>query len=152
MTEVSSRDSMDFHLREGLNLPDAAAVWLLDLWDVTQTLDDIVDGDEVSRDAAMALVVKTLFTMPSNQFYAANAGILQPVIATAILKWKASDDAERAGAADEKSFIWRASYYDVILTAVIICHGWDTAMKNAVNVMKLYGESYISYKEEFSRA
>ena len=149
MIELSSRDSMEVHLREGFQLPEMAVAWLMDLWEVTQTLDDVVDDDDVTRDAALRVVVKCLVTMPTNPFYMANANVLQPIIATAILKWKASDDAERANEADERSFVWRAAFYDVIMTTVLLCHGWDVAMEKAASIMRLYGEDYTSYKEEF---
>ena len=149
MTNDVSRISMAFHLKEALQLPDMAVDWLMDLWDTIQVFDDIVDGDEVSRQDMLEIVVKSLVTMPTNPFYAANVSVLQPIIATAILKWKAADDVELAGEADEKSFVWRASYYDVILTVVLLCHGWDVAMEKAASIMRLYGEDYTSYKEEF---
>ena len=34
-----------------LGLPPDAAAWLLDLWHVTQTFDDVADGDPVDRAA-----------------------------------------------------------------------------------------------------
>ena len=149
MINDANRLSMEFHLKEGLQLSDIAVHWLLDLWDTIQVFDDVIDGDEVSRQDMLKVIVKSLVTMPTNPFYMTNVSILQPAIAMLILKWKAADDAELAGEADEKSFVWRASYYDVILTVVLLCHGWDVAMEKASSVMKLYGEDYMSYKEEF---
>jgi hypothetical protein len=111
--------------------------------------DDMVDEDKVSREDIMDVVVKSLVTLPMNPFYAANASTLQPIMMSAILKWKASDDAERSGRADEKSFVWRASFYDVVLMVTLLCHGWKAAMENAVTVMSLYGEKFAEYREEF---
>jgi hypothetical protein len=72
-----------------------------------------------------------------------------PALGTAILKWKASDDAERSGQADEKSFVWRATYYDLVLLVVLVCQGRESAMEKAGAVMALYGESFAKYREEF---
>jgi hypothetical protein len=69
-----------------------------------------------------------------------------------ILKWQASDQAERAGKADAKSFVWRAGYYDVVLMTVALCHGTQRATEAASQVMELYGETLEDYIKEFSHA
>jgi hypothetical protein len=90
--------------------------------------------------------------MPANSFFMANASQLLPALATAICKWKASDDAERSGRADEKSFVWRAAYYDIVLLTVLLCLGRESAMEKAGAVMALYGEDFAKYREEFPHA
>jgi hypothetical protein len=75
---------------------------------------------------------------------------LQTGLALLVMKWKASDDAERAGQADARSFIWRAGYYDLVLLVVLLTKGHATAMKDAVKVMHLYGEQLDVYLKEFS--
>ena len=142
-------DSLIVHLSEQLELPTDAIVWLLDLWHMSQVFDDVADGDEVKRADLDKAVWKGLVAMPSNPFYTAHMTALQPALATAILKWKASDDAERAGRADERSFVWRAAYYDIVLLVVLLVHGYDKAMEKASVVMALYGEDFAKYREEF---
>ena len=137
---------------EMLELPPAAAAWLMDLWHVIQTFDDLVDGDPVDRDALDAVIYASLIDLPANPFYLAHAGQLSPLLASAILRWKASDTAERNGAADERSFVWRAAYYDIILMVVMICHGPKAAMRVADKVMALYGETFEDYRKEFPNA
>jgi hypothetical protein len=75
---------------------------------------------------------------------------LQTGLALLVMKWKASDDAERAGQADARSFIWRAGYYDLVLLVVLLTKGHATAMKDAVKIMHLYGEPLDVYLKEFS--
>ena len=142
-------DSLIVHLSEQLELPTDAIVWLLDLWHMSQVFDDVADGDEVKRSDLDKAVWKGLVAMPSNPFYTAHMTALQPALATAVLKWKASDDAERAGRADERSFMWRAAYYDIVLLVVLLVHGYDKAMEKASVVMALYGEDFAKYREEF---
>ena len=149
MTHV---DSLVVHLTETLELPADAAMWLLDLWHMAQVFDDVADGDPVARADLDKAVWKGLVAMPSNPFYTAHISALQPAMATAILKWKASDDAERAGRADERSFVWRAAYYDIVLLVVLLVHGYDKAMEKASVVMALYGEDFATYREEFPHA
>jgi len=69
-----------------------------------------------------------------------------------VLKWQASDVVEREGKADEKSFVWRAGYYDLVLASVQICHGPEIAIKMAPYVMALYGEKFEDYMREFKNA
>lgn len=137
---------------KALELPPNAVAWLIDLWHVTQTFDDMADGDAVDRKALDDTIWRCLVDMPANSFFMAHAGQLLPALATAICKWKASDDAEREGYADEKSFVWRAAYYDIVLLTVLLCLGRESAMEKAGAVMALYGESFANYRGEFPHA
>ena len=135
---------------QALELPPEAAGWLLDVWQLIQTLDDMADGDAVNRDDLNATIWAALITMPANPFYLANAAALQSGLATLVLKWQASDDAERQGKADARSYMWRAGYYDLILLVVLLTKGHATAMRSAMTVMHLYGETLHEYLKEFS--
>lgn len=149
---MSHVEALTRHFTETLTLPADAAVWLLDLWHMAQVFDDVADGDPVARQDLDMAVWKALVAMPTNSFFTAHASALQPAMATAILKWKASDDAERAGKADERSFVWRAAYYDVVLLVVLLVHGYHKAMEMSSQVMALYGEDFAKYREEFPHA
>lgn len=149
---MTSEHKLHALFTERLDLPPDAARWLLDLWAVIQVFDDVADADNVPLATLHDAVWRALIAMPDNAFYVANASSLLPVLANAFLKWVASDCAERAGAADEKSFVWRASYYDVVLMVVLLVHGKDAAIQNAATVMSLYGEKYADYKTEFPDA
>ena len=91
-----------------LQLPPDAARWLLDVWNAIQVLDDVADGDSVDREALDRAVYDLLVGMPSNRFFAVHASTLLPALGLMVLKWKASDTAERAGRADARSFVWLA--------------------------------------------
>jgi hypothetical protein len=77
-------------------------------------------------------------------------GISTALLSNAILKWQASDHVEREGDVDARSFMWRAGYYDIILTVVQLCHGAEVAKESAHMVMRMYGEKLEDYLEEFS--
>ena len=134
---------------EGLELPPEAAAWLLDIWRMIQMLDDVADGDAVDRQDLDTVIWTSLVSMPANPFYLANALALQAGLALLVLKWQASDDAERAGEADARSYMWRAGYYDLVLLVVLLTKGHATAMKQAKTVMHLYGETLHEYLKEF---
>ena len=143
-------DALEEHFVNALDLPSVAVDWLLDLWQVIQVFDDAHDGDPVGD--VMPALWAALVSMPGNPFYQAHAPALQAAVATAILKWHAANEAEDAGQADERSFVWRAAYYDVVLLAVLLCHGQAEALRLAPTIMLMYGEPFAAYREEFPNA
>jgi hypothetical protein len=142
-------DDLRHHFAETLDLPPAAVEWLLDVWRMIQMLDDVADGDPVSRDDLNGAIWASLVTMPANPFFLANAVALQAALAQMVLKWQASDDAERERKADARSFVWRAGYYDLVLLVVLLTKGHANAMSQAKTVMHLYGETLHEYLKEF---
>ena len=132
-----------------LDLPPQATAWLLDLWRVTQFFDDVADGDDFPRDDLDRALWAALIGMPANPFFMANCSTLLPVMAAQVLKWQASDKAERDGRADARSYTWRAGYYDVVLMVCHLCHGADFDPERA---LALYGETLPEYIKEFPNA
>lgn len=149
---MSNVDWLKENLQRVFALPAPAVEWLLMLWGAIQVFDDVADGDPVEREDLNATIWNTLVGMSQNTFWQANSQTLAPVVASMILKWQASDQAERAGKADARSFVWRAGYYDVVLMAVALCHGTQRATQSAQQVMELYGETLEDYMKEFSHA
>lgn len=132
-----------------LGLPPEAADWLLDIWQLIQAWDDVADGDAIERARLDRAIWAALVTMPANPFYLAHAPALQTGLALLVLKWQASDVAERAGKADARSYVWRAGYYDLVLLVVLLTKGHAAAMNDAMTVMHLYGETLHDYLKEF---
>ena len=145
-------DWLRLNLQRVLALPAPAIDWLLMLYGAIQVFDDVADGDPVEREDLNAAIWNTLVGMNQNTFWIANSHSLAPIVATMILKWQASDQAERDGKADAKSFVWRAGYYDVVLMTVALCHGTKQATEKAQQVMELYGETFEDYLKEFDHA
>ena len=145
-------DWLKENLQRVLALPAPAIEWLLMLYGAIQVFDDVADGDAVERDDLNAAIWNTLVGMSQNTFWIANSQTLTPVVASMILKWQASDQAERSGKADARSFVWRAGYYDVVLMTVALCHGTQRATETAQQVMELYGETLEDYMKEFGNA
>ena len=145
-------DWLKENLQRVFLLPAPAVEWLVMVYEAIQVFDDIADGDTVERKDLNATIWNTLVGMHQNAFFLANSHYLIPLLATAIMKWQASDHAERNGQADARSFVWRAGYYDLILMAVSITHGPGFATNNAHLVMELYGETFEEYMKEFGHA
>ena len=146
---------MNEHLRVhfiNLELPEVASQWLLDVWDVLQGLDDWYDNDEVSNQEKQNVIYKVLVLLPASLFYQQFQSSLAPVMSNLVLKWCASNQMEESGEANEVSYVWRAAYYDLILTVVTLVHGFEDATKVSSYIAKMYGETYQSYLEEFSNA
>jgi hypothetical protein len=135
-----------------LSFPKDAISWLIMIYNAFQVFDDYADGDNVERIDLNALIWNTLIAIPQNSFYLKNSFSLSPILSTAILKWQGSDTAEREGNADARSFVWRAGYYDLVLTVGNICHGADWSIKNAHIIMGMYGEKLEDYLKEFKHA
>lgn len=145
-------DWLKENLQRVFLLPAPAVEWLVMVYEAIQVFDDIADGDTVERKDLNATIWNTLVGMHQNAFFLANSHYLIPLLATAIMKWQASDHAERNGQADARSFVWRAGYYDLILMAVSITHGPGFANNNAHLVMEFYGEKFEDYMKEFENA
>ena len=149
---MSAEHWLSENLTKRFSLPDDARDWLLSLWNAIQVFDDMADGDFPERDNLNKAVSDTLVLMPASPFYQRNQAALAPLLSVAILKWIASDDAERAGKPTETTFVWRAGYYDIVLAVIEIVHGRQVAMDNAQYVAELYGEQFSEYQKEFSDA
>lgn len=148
---MTSKDWLTENFVE-FGFPAPAIEWLLMLWDAIQVFDDVADGDGVKREDLDVVIWNSLVGMHQNVFWQANANSLLPVVATAVLKWQASDQAERDGKADARSFVWRAGYYDVVLMVVTLCHTAKHAKELSRRVMELYGEKFENYLKEFGNA
>jgi hypothetical protein len=133
-----------------LNLTPSASEFILMLWGVVQFFDDVLDNDkQIEREDTEKVLVNVLIRLPLNQFYVENGPTLIPVLANALITWKASDTMERKGEANERSFVYRSSFYSVLLSVYTLSFGLDAAMADADKILNLYGETYSDYKTEF---
>lgn len=146
---MTYEESLEFNF-QALELPADAVQWLLDLWHVIQVLDDVADGDPVDRKSLDKAIFATLAGMPSNSFYQKHQTWLLPILAQSVLKWMASDAAERAGKADERSYMWRAGYYDVVMMVTCLVHG--PSSEKCFEALAMYGETAEDYLKEFKNA
>jgi len=148
---TSDPNNMRQHLIN-LGFSDQAVAWLIDLWEVTQTFDDFRDGDPVSNKECEYAIYQALVSMPCNPFYLRNATTLAPVVSQFVIKWTGANAVEDAKEVSETSFVWRSGYYDVVVCVATIEHGYKTAMELSPFILKLYGEKYEDYLEEFNNA
>lgn len=140
------------NLQEVFAINGHAHDWLMSLWNAVQVFDDMADGDFPERENLFACIADVLVNMHANPFFRTHADALLPLVAVAILKWRAADDVEIKGEPSEMSYAWRAGFYDIVLAVVQLVHGIEVAKDAARYVMALYGESYADYVEEFTHA
>ena len=140
------------NLQETFSIKGDAHDWLMALWNAIQVFDDMADGDHPDREDLLAAIADTLCNMPANPFFQKHADELIPLMAVAILKWKAADDVEGEGKPTETSYVWRAGFYDIVLAVVQLVHGREVALDAARYVMGLYGENFAEYQQEFLNA
>lgn len=147
---MTPETSLYENCKQVLELPEDAIEWLLGLWNLVQVLDDAADGDEIDRTDLDRAIWDCLAGLPSNTFYQAHQAWLIPACAQMVLKWMASDLAERKGQADERSYMWRAGYYDILCLVVAIVHG--PSSEKSWLALGMYGETCAEYMKEFHGA
>lgn len=149
---MTAADWLKKNFESALALPPDAVDLLLMIWQVFQFFDDVADGDYSDRQELNSSLWSCMVGIEQNSFYIQHGWQLRPIVGLAIMKWQASDKAEREGAHTAMSYAWRAGYYDIVLAAFQIAHGPDKAAQNADLVMRLYGESFEEYMKEFDNA
>ena len=148
---MTPEESLELNFRQSFELPEDAVDFLMNTWD-DQFFDDIADGDEVKREDLNKIIYDFFIGFYVNRFFLDNLISLKSQLSTLILKWEASDVAERQGEASVRSFMWRAGYYDLILAVITLVHGHEKALLLSKVVMDFYGENFDEYLEEFADA
>jgi hypothetical protein len=134
----------------GMGFPCDAVAFIVKYWRAIQFLDDVKDGAPTSdADGAIYLL---LIELPYDDFLAKHRTALGPCVATAVHKWQAANMVERQGATAhlDKSFMWRAGFYDAVLTVATLCMPADKVAENRLAILSLYGESHDKNVSEFS--
>jgi hypothetical protein len=139
---------------KSLSLTNEAEVWLLDLWQTIQGLDDWYDNDPILPIEKVTVIHNCLVGLHGNPFFLQNSSRLLPILNNFILKWCGANQIEEEGLNEHlpKAYMWRAGFYDVVLEVVSIVHGFTVAAQSSSYILKLYGESFDSYKKEFDNA
>lgn len=146
--EADSIENVRALIDQRLALPDDAREWVLSLWNLTQVMDDVWDGSAPDRGDLERAIWDMFVGMGANRFYITHRDWLDPACAQMVLRWQAANVAEDSGDADERSYMWRAGFYDVLLMVACIVHGPSSDV--AHTALSLYGETAESYLKEFA--
>jgi len=150
MTDIMDRNKDLTTALRALQLTAEAQQWLINLYDTIQFFDDVADGDYSERRHLNDVLQGALVSMPLNAFYLRNIHALGTAVTLMVLKWQASDNAERNNRADEMSFMWRGGYYDVVLLCHALENGYQKTVTQSEDILRLYGENFPDYAVEFS--
>ncbi|MGH8444914.1 MAG: hypothetical protein ACREVL_06580 [Solimonas sp.] len=106
----------------------AAIEFCLLLGSVSQTWDDLIDGDKpVTAQQINAAFFKALIQIPANRFYRIHFASLQPLMQAAAYDWLAANELERGGADEQAlAYVLRDSLVAVVTqcAALVGGHGW----------------------------
>lgn len=133
-----------------LGLPDNAITWLLEIYHAIQILDDIQDKEfsKIESTGLDRMIWFLCIGIHTDSFFVKNKEALIPVMATSLIKWQAANLAEENKLANEKSFVWRSSYFDLVIVVAIIIFGYEKAKMLSPMIMNMYGENYSDYIKE----
>jgi hypothetical protein len=123
-------DEADF-LRHALKAHEPAVQYCQTLFQISQTLDDLVDGDKpVSQSTIVSAFWKALIELPANPFYRQNELYLRPLMAGALQDWRDSVMLERSDSEHLKTlaFVLRDQLTGVVIQCAYLVGGeqWMT--------------------------
>lgn len=139
------------NLTEHFSLTNQAADFVMIVFNFAQFFDDVADGHEVTRKELDLNLYNCFVGLNTNIFFINNRIALVSVMDLIALKWQGSDIAERNNQADERSFMWRAAFYDLLISVISICNGHEFAIGKSVDVMRFYAETMEDYRKEFPK-
>jgi hypothetical protein len=125
-----------------------AAVMLAQL---SQTWDDIVDGDEVPQAQVNTAFLSVLAYLPTNPFYATIQTQVAPMWVPIVAAYEAANQFEAEGADDglELSHMLRFSAGHIIAYMIVACVGREAARAIIPSMWKLIvNERYDDYRKE----
>lgn len=126
----------------------SAAKFCADILEVSHVWDDLIDGDAfVPPDAIDKIFRKLMLEIPANEFYRANFGFLHPVMILIWAQWDAANNMEARPLKNdhEKTFMLRASLYQLFHACAVLCGGLDWASTVGPDIYRLYGEELESF-------
>jgi len=96
------------------------------LFRVSQTLDDMIDGDKnITQNQVMSAFWQSLIEIPGNPFYRANEAYLRPMMAMALQDWRDSVFLERSGDEHQQTlaFVLRDQLTGVVVQCAYLVGG-----------------------------
>lgn len=130
------------HSRLCLILKNENAVQMcLDLFKISQTWDDLHDGDPVDNDRLSEVFKTALVSLPDNPFYDKFRFQLRPLIMSTILQWESANSMEKLKQSPHKSYMLRAGIYSIFHMCVFLLHGPKIARKTGPAIYEIYGET-----------
>jgi len=129
---------------------DAAVDLALMIFEVAQVWDDLIDRDHPISDESINRAFRYLiYDIPMNPIMSKE---LTVILLSCYNQWTAANSIEKCGEDLHKSYMLRASIYQIFQHIAAIVGGLDYGTKVSVDIFNLYGETFESYEEEFKHA
>jgi hypothetical protein len=156
MTDTPWPKEQDGEILAALLGNESALQFVRDVSFLSHAYDDLIDKDKpVSDENIHAMVWKMMVSLPGNAFFQENRALLQPLIITGIINWRASIDMEQTGCTEQLmvAHVIRHSIGDVLLMALAIVGGPAHAAKHAHRMRLLVQTgSWAEYEKEHTNA
>ncbi len=154
MEELIGKDDLQAYIIEfhKLFLGDENAIALaLDILYVVHVWDDLIDKDPITDKQISTAFRKAIYDIPLNPLMCKELSILW---LSCYHQWLAANELEAEGAENglNKSYMLRASIYQLFHRIAVMVGGFEYGEKVAKRVYDLYGETLEDIKEEFINA
>ena len=139
-------DEADF-LRHALKAHEPAVQYCKTLFQISQTLDDLVDGDKpVSQSTIISAFWKALIELPANPFYRQHEPYLRPLMASALQDWRDSVTLERSDSKHLKTiaFVLRDQLTSVVVQCTYLVGGESWMESVGPNIRAHFHEDALS--------
>lgn len=126
-----TQEALDRYIQTVIPNTDAAAM-LSTMSRLVRLVDDVADGDAAHPQEAMAEIMElALIRLPSNPFYATNAGTFAPMLVTIHAIWSQTDDMKTSEHQNRIAwgYIWRDGIDMMLYHVALLVGGVAHAMR-----------------------
>lgn len=147
-------DEQTEFLRKVLKGTEDAVVFCGLLGEISQVLDDLVDGDKaVAEDEIERAFFLALIELPRNPFYARHYAALNPMIQAAFAAWQDANVLERGNDHDKTlAFVLRDMLTDVAVACAYLIGGYEWAREVGPDIRRFFHDETLgTYLREHAR-
>lgn len=140
-------------LLEEVLLKNELAIRLcLDLFEVSQTWDDLIDEPSVSEERLYASFWRAMVDIPGNPFYQENFNTLNPLIQAALADWMDANELQGGYTSHmAAAYALRDSITRIVIHCARIVGGYSWMRMIQTRITEaLYDEDFETFKEEHS--
>lgn len=123
------------------------------LFRISQTLDDLIDGDKpVTGQDVYRAFWEALIDLPGNPFYRQHEPALRPLMAVSLQDWRDSVTLERKGDRHGRTlaFVLRDQLTGIVVQCAGIIGGFDWMQQVSVEIRRHFHEDFLDeYLAEF---
>lgn len=150
MPQPNEREFLQYVLKDH----GPAILFCESLFRVSQTLDDLIDGDKpVTNDDVYQAFWEALIDIPSNSFYRAYELTLRPLMAAALQDWKDSVTLERDSQHGRTiAFVLRDQLTSLVVQCSCLVGGFDWMQQVSKQIrLHFHEDSLQSYIDDLNK-